>query len=281
MQEAIGKIANDKLPMLNDKKSFQDYGNVIKENKVEKNKFKINYLSYSQIETFEVCPLHYKLRYILKIPTQPTAALSFGISMHDTLKDLYEARDSKLANKLLRKNWIKEGYVSREHADEFFVKGKIFLKEYLEIYPFGNSKVISLEEPFTVLISNNLKIGGKIDRIDLLAKASDKSSKFEIWDYKTGANVPTQKEVDKNLQLTIYAMAAVEKFKIKPDAIKLSLYYFETQTKISTTRTVGDLIKAKEEILKVRDEIEKSNFECSGGFLCQNCEFKLFCKAEE
>src|SRR5260221_1201572 len=275
--EALGEVHVNEKQKEKKEKSFLDYGSPKIEDKIEKKNLEINYLSYSQIETFKVCPLHYKLRYILKIPTQPTASLSFGISMHNTLLEFYELVKNKtkptekLILQTLENNWKKEEYTSKFHEQEFLKKGKKFLKEYLEKYPLAKAKVISLEEPFIIPIATNLKIGGKIDRIDDLG-----NGKIEIWDYKTGANVPTQKEVDKDLQLTIYAMAQNK----KPEDVKLSLYYFETQTKITTTRTVSDLIKAKEEILKMKDEIEKSNFECSGGFLCQNCEFKMFCQAD-
>ncbi|MDO8658336.1 MAG: ATP-dependent DNA helicase, partial [Candidatus Levybacteria bacterium] len=47
----------------------------------------INYISYSQIQTFDFCPLHYKLRYILKIPVPQTAAQSFGTSIHAALRN--------------------------------------------------------------------------------------------------------------------------------------------------------------------------------------------------
>ena len=66
----------------------------------------INYLSYSQIETFETCPLHYKLKYILKVPTPPSASQSFGTAMHATLKEIYEQmpNDKKINDKKRNKS---------------------------------------------------------------------------------------------------------------------------------------------------------------------------------
>jgi len=124
-----------------------------------------------------------------------------------------------------------------------------------------------------------LKVGGKIDRVDVL-----EGGKIEIIDYKTGATIPKQSEVDKNLQLSFYALAATnistKPFVEDPQKVKLSLYFLDTQEKISTTRTKEDLEKATEEIFKVRDEIEKSDFTCSGHMFCQNnCEYSLFCRA--
>ncbi|KKR10391.1 MAG: hypothetical protein UT38_C0012G0022, partial [Microgenomates group bacterium GW2011_GWA2_39_19] len=46
-----------------------------------------------------------------------------------------------------------------------------------------------------------------------------------------------------------------------------------------TTRTTEDLEVATSEILKTKEEIEKSDFSCKGGFWCRNCEYKLFCEA--
>ncbi len=108
---------------------------------------------------------------------------------------------------------------------------------------------------------------------------------IEIIDYKTGATIPTQKDVDRNLQLSFYALAAttiqMEPFGIKPEKVKLSLYFLDNQEKISTIRTAEQLKEATEEILKVRDEIEKSDFKCSGHIFCQNnCEYSLFCKSD-
>src|SRR5579885_1392203 len=50
----------------------------------------VTYLSYSQIQLFDMCPLHYKLRYLLKVPTPVSASQSFGTSIHAVLRDFYQ-----------------------------------------------------------------------------------------------------------------------------------------------------------------------------------------------
>ena len=139
-----------------------------------------------------------------------------------------------------------------------------------------------MEESFTIPLKKEdrfLRVGGKIDRVDVLPDGS-----IEIIDYKTGATIPSQKEVDKNLQLSFYALAATkiptEPFGKKPEEIKLSLYFLDQQEKISSTRSTEDLKKAAEEIFKVSEEIENSDFKCSGHMFCQNCEYSLMCRAE-
>ena len=137
-------------------------------------------------------------------------------------------------------------------------------------------KTISLEEKFTIKINPSLKIGGTIDRIDDLGKG-----RYEIIDYKTGANIPTQKDVDKDMQLSFYALALSNLYKAKPEDIKLSLYYFEGQQKLITRRTKEQLEELKKEIMENKKEIENSDFKCNGNFFCQGkCEYSIFCKSD-
>ena len=102
-----------------------------------------------------------------------------------------------------------------------------------------------------------------MDRVDLLPDSS-----LEIVDYKTGATIPSQNEVDKNFQLTFYALASStireEPFNKLPENIDLSLYFFDNQERLTTKRTKEQLQKAIDEIYKVRREIEASDFKCSG-----------------
>jgi DNA helicase-2/ATP-dependent DNA helicase PcrA len=163
-------------------------------------------------------------------------------------------------------------------------RGKVYLSGFLK-NGFNPKRIpFTLEQPFVVPLDlprgeKRLKIGGKIDRVDKLP-----DGKIEIIDYKTGANIPTQKQIDHDLQLTFYALAAMgineEPFNKKPENIKLSLYYFDNQKKISTTRIKEQLEETKKEILKWREEIEKSDFKCSGHFFCKNCEYSLMCQAD-
>ncbi|MDP3918184.1 MAG: PD-(D/E)XK nuclease family protein, partial [Candidatus Woesebacteria bacterium] len=234
----------------------------------------INYLSVSQIETFKTCPMHYKLKYIYKLPTPSSASISFGVSIHNTLKDYFNKKTDIL--ELYKKNWIEEGYLNKKHKQEFFEKGEGYLLGFIKNAYDSKIKTISLEEKFTLKINSDLKIGGTIDRVDELGKG-----RYEIIDYKTGTNIPTQKEVDKNLQLSVYAIALSEMYKVDPERIVLSLYCLDTQEKITTKRTKEGLEKLKNEILEIKKEIEESDFKCNNGFFCHGkCEYSMFCKSE-
>jgi DNA helicase-2/ATP-dependent DNA helicase PcrA len=206
--------------------------------------------------------------------------------MHATLKEFFEEMQNgkkasdKLIYELLEKNWTDQGFKSKKQETDFFEKGKLYLSGFLKNGFNPKVKTIGLEQTFTVPLGKNLKIGGRVDRIDDLGNGG-----IEIIDYKTGATIPSQKDVDKNLQLSFYALAATKipetPFGKPSGKIKLSLYFLDTQEKISTIRTTKQLEDATSEIFKVRDEIEKSDFKCSNHIFCQTgCEFSLFCKSE-
>src|SRR3990167_1840471 len=260
--------------------------------------YKVDFLSYSAIDTFRLCHLHYKLRSILKIPTPMTAAQAMGNSIHLALKDFYQGLNNSGTKgdrgtekdflfKLLDANWIKQGYESKKHEEETKEKAQRFLEAYLNDGLHQNCNAILLEKSFNFWIHSTgsgqvpsekfpLKILGKIDRVDDLG-----DGKIEIIDYKTGANVPSQRDIDADLQMTIYALAATDKgiLNKNTDQISLSFYYFDTATKISTTRSPEQLELAKQDLLRIRDEIEASGFACSRNIFCENCEYKMLCGA--
>ncbi|HLD01339.1 MAG TPA: ATP-dependent DNA helicase, partial [Patescibacteria group bacterium] len=240
----------------------------------------VTYLSYSQINTFDTCPLHYKLKYILKIPSQPSPALSFGSSIHAVLRDYFqmdirEKREaSKILEELLDKNWLNEGYSSKTHERQAFTHAKEVIKKFV----VKNKGVIPLATEIPFLFSiDGLKIGGRIDRIDQAADGM-----IEIIDYKTGMNHPDARKLAADLQLTLYALAAknvkdslLDK---SPEQILLSLLYVEDNLKFTTTRDAKQLEELKDFLLQKAKEISASDFACSITN-CKNCEYKILCQA--
>ncbi len=287
--EALGDKAVSSEQKLDNLKqlSFLDY-KTQPLSKITKAPLHVDYLSYSQIETFKNCPLHYKLKYLYKIPTPQSASLSFGSTIHVTLKDFYlkvkeGAKPSeKLLFEILKDDWIKDGYKGKIHEKKFLEKGKMFLSDFLKKEFNPKNLPLLLEQQFVVPLTLNgeyLKIGGKIDRVDALP-----DGRIEIIDYKTGANVPTQKDVDKDLQLNFYALAAMkikgQPFEKDPKDVVLTLYYFDNQKKIQSVRTKEELEKTITEIFKTKKEIETSDFACSKSILCKSCEYSLICGYE-
>jgi DNA helicase-2/ATP-dependent DNA helicase PcrA len=233
----------------------------------------ITYLSYSQLDTFMTCPLQYRYRYILRIPVPPSAALSFGDTMHKTIRAFYELAmhgDRPTKQDLLRlldDHWSHVGYGDKKYEEKMKRHGRELLEGfYIKGY---NPQVIptSLEESFKLKITPTLTLGGKIDRIDTL-----KDGAKEIIDYKTG-QAPKTRDPKKDLQLTVYAMAG------NTEKVIVSFYFFEDQTKVSATRTKEQLAETRKEIAHRADEISRSDFRPTPGKYCDFCEFRLICEA--
>lgn len=287
--ESIGLEIIEKIKTQQQKKSQQlSLLDLFPENHVKDSQiFKkpstlVPYLSYSQIQSFDICPLHYKLKYILKIPTSLTPATAFGTSIHAALRDFYFRKKNNIQTSLadiptiIKNVWISEGYSSQNEEKIAYEKALAIIMNYLSSDLDENNLPLELELPFEFFI-NKLRLGGRIDRIDQLANGD-----IEIIDYKTGTNIPDEKELKKNLQLTIYALAAISIRELRkaPEQITLSLQYLEANKKLSTTRNIEQLEEAKQTILQKAKDIEESDFACSGSFLCKTCEFNMLCSAK-
>ncbi len=251
----------------------------------------INYLSYSQMDSFGICPLQYKYKYLLRLPSPPSPAQTIGSVIHQTLKEFYQRQmtakkkfdQNKMAS-ILMENWSSNGFDNKTQEKEAKEEALEMLTNYyqqeLTDEPLPN--VAALEKPFSLKISQQLKIGGIIDRADILD-----NGEVEIIDYKTGSRIPNQKAVDNNDQLTLYALAVslAENFPWhRPiDKIKLSLYFLREGVKLSSRRTKEEAEEIKQKIIDTAKEIEQSNFPPDPGipFPCNWCEYKLLCDAWE
>src|SRR6185437_9279447 len=244
----------------------------------------ITYISYSQLQTFAMCPLHYKLRYLLNLPSPPSPALSYGQSVHNTLRDFFlllmqkQSVHAEMIQDMLKKNWINQGFSSKTHEEQTYQQAETMLLSIAKQTLRNQPQTLAVELPFNFWL-DRLKVGGRIDRVDRLD-----DGRIEIIDYKTGKNVPTEKKVKEDLQLSLYAVAAAEindgVLGKNPSDILLTLFYLEENIKISTTRTREDLENAKAEILNKVGAIEKSNFTCSHSIFCKNCEYQMLCQAD-
>lgn len=243
---------------------------------MEKNLF----LSYSKITTFLECPKKYYFQYVCKLPTKPKYYYSFGETVHKVLEAMYCAKRD--FNKLPRLNelillideyWIGEGFWDEDQEKEAKSEAKEIITNYYRKNIFTYKPAFSVEEWISFNI-DDINITGKIDRIDRLP-----GGEFEIIDYKTGNGDKTENiDFIEKLQLIIYSIGFKAKYTF--DAAKVSWYFLRKNEKFTLKLSTEDLLKGKELIKNVYQEILKSSFDKKENEFCQFCDFIEACQSK-
>jgi RecB family exonuclease len=205
--------------------------------------------------------------------------LVLGHAVHRALADFFkledeEARTPDKLKDLLRENWRKEDrtvFKSRAEEKRWGTSALAMLDNYCGMADL-KAKPSYIEETVEVAVSDFL-LSGRIDRIDEVAPGY-----FEVIDYKTGRFVPTQRDLDKDLQMTIYAAIAKHHYGFVPS--RLTAEYLRGGMSIATTRTVEDIAKGVEHIRDIIVRIKGcEDFEARPGRLCKWCDFLEICEA--
>jgi ATP-dependent exoDNAse (exonuclease V) beta subunit len=236
-------------------------------------------LSASGIETYERCPLEFKLRRDWSLPGRISGSLQFGAIMHTVLKDYYDAvkagRPRCLENVLELFRATLEGV----HFDDP-VQRDLYLRD--GIRQLSRFVVLREQEPPPAVLQTErgfeMKVGavlirGRIDRVDRLA-----GSGVAIVDYKTGA-AKTQMDADNSLQLSIYMIAAQSLWNLAPE--RLILYNLADNSMVETCRTQAELDKVREHIQEVAGRIARGEFDPKPGYHCRGCLYRGLCPATE
>ena len=247
--------------------------------------------SHSKLSTFEQCRLKYKFKYIDKIvpEIEQTIEALLGSMVHETLEWLYIQVKQKqiptLDETLLYyiENWEKNYkpailIVKQElTAEDYFNKGVQFLLNYYKRHhPFDDN---TLETEMRIKIPldelEEYEIMGFIDRL----AHNIEDDEYEIHDYKTSNNLPTQKSIENDRQLALYSLAIKEMFGYEKK-VCLVWHYLNFDQRICSRRTNEQLEQLKKEILKLIKEIEATTeFPHNKSVLCRWCEYKNMCPA--
>ena len=133
-------------------------------------------------------------------------------------------------------------------------------------------EVLHTEEWFEIKLGET-RLTGRIDRMDRAADGS-----VVVVDYKTG-KARDQEDADDSLQLSIYAMAAREKWGY--DVGSLVFYNLEENVPVTTARSDAELRIAAERVAKAAAQIAAGEFKPKVDFHCSWCSFRALCPAKE
>ncbi len=235
-------------------------------------------LSASAIQSYEYCPLKYKLRYDWRLPEDAGAAPQFGSAMHLALKAYFdgvragrppdeetvvacfldEFAKAKIDEPLQRELYTKEG---REQLIAF-------IRSQLACPPI---QVLETERRFKIEIGG-ARVGGRLDRLDCLG-----DGKVAVVDYKTGKE-KTQEDADESVQLSIYALAAKEMGYTPSSLVFINL---RNGTAIESRRTPEQLREAESCVSSIAARIAAGEFEPKTGAGCAWCSYHSICPEHE
>jgi len=231
-------------------------------------------LSYSAINTYETCPAKYRFRYEDRLPSAPSPALSFGDSLHRALH-LFHNRPVPVApslpelHEMLEAVWVRDGFSDQAEERMYLDHGRQVLAQYHRDNAGSYRIPAALEFRFTIEVEG-VQVSGIIDRMDRIPGGG-----YEIVDYKTNRRLPPRAAVERDLQLSIYFLAAREVWGIEPE--RLTLYFLLPGERLTTTRTAADADDLRRRIAAVAERIGAGRFEPRENPLCDWCEFQHLC----
>jgi len=236
-------------------------------------------LSASAVETYERCPLQFKFEREWRLSRELHAAVQYGAAMHRVLRTYYDSvRLSRTKTDAELLQLFREDLAASKLQDEY--QRDLYLKQGLEqlrdlltaARAIAPPEVMHTEEWFDVEIAGS-RVSGRIDRIDRAADGS-----VNIIDYKTG-RARSQEDADESLQLSIYAMAANEKWGYHVG--QLIFQNLEGNVAVSSMRTEFQLEDARQRVREAALNIAEGNFDPKTGFHCTFCSFRSLCPARE
>ncbi len=236
-------------------------------------------LSASAIDTYQSCPQKYLFQRVWGIRGGPQAATSFGSVMHTTIKqfvgELRKRRHMPFeeVEAIFRREWTSAGFEDPFQEQEYKKEGLEELRGFHASCLEAPPEVIAQEKYFELPMDDDVVITGRIDQVNRVGPREE-----EIVDYKTG-RPKLEAQAHKNLQLSLYALAAREVLDLNP--VRLAFYNLQTNEAVVTTRDEKQLAQAREIVQEVAADIRARQFPARPGYLCKSCEFRPLCPAHE
>ena len=236
-------------------------------------------LSASAVETYQRCGLQFKLERDWRIAAKPAAAMQYGAAIHRVLKTYFDSirlnrRKSDEAIIELFRMDLSSARIQEPYQHELYEKqGILQLEDFLsKARAIPASQVLHTEESFEFKVGET-SVVGRIDRIDQRPDGT-----VAIVDYKTG-KARDQESADESLQLSLYAIAAKEKWGYKVGS--LIFHNLEENVPVMTSRSESQLLSARMCVEEAANGIADGIFEPKPGQHCSFCAYRSLCPEKE
>jgi DNA helicase II / ATP-dependent DNA helicase PcrA len=236
-------------------------------------------LNPSAVDSYRKCPQKYLFAYLWSLQEGAKATLTFGRVMHGTIRRVMAEfkKGNRLpfeeVQRLFETEWSTSGFEDEYQEGEYKKDGLEQLRALHQAVLEQTPEILELEKTFALPVENNVVLKGRIDQINSLGR-----NEVEIVDYKTG-KPKKETEARRDLQLSIYAIAAKEIFELNP--ARLVFHYLQDNSRQETTRSAKQLEEAQEIVQEVAADIRARSFPAKEGFICRSCAYRPICPAHE
>jgi DNA helicase-2/ATP-dependent DNA helicase PcrA len=235
-------------------------------------------LSHSQVDDYLACPLKYRLRHLVRVPSPPHHALVVGNALHQAVAawHLGHLRSQPLGEEgildAFAAHWSSEGFVSRDHEEARFAAGREALRRFVGTPADPDRRTIAVERQFQVRLGADI-VRGRYDRVD------EGPGGAIITDYKS-SDVREQRRADErareSFQLQMYALAWEAETGELPAS--LELWFLDSGVVGRATPDPRRLERARTTLNTVAQVIRSGDFRARPDQVgCSYCPYRRIC----
>ncbi|MGD8683146.1 MAG: ATP-dependent DNA helicase [Chloroflexota bacterium] len=237
-------------------------------------------LSFTQIDDYLTCPLKYRLRHLVRVPTPPHHALVFGNAVHQAVAAANARRlrglpvERRLLDEALAAHWRSEGFISQEHETARYAAGQAALARFAERATSAADTIVAVEQPFSVHVGGD-RIRGRYDAV------RQTEDGIVVTDYKSGdVRDPgrARQRAHDSLQLQVYALAWEAEHGQRPAAVEL--HFLEGDVIGRVIPSARRLERARAKVERAAAGIRAGDFTPTPGYpACDWCPYRRICPA--
>ena len=250
------------------------------------------HLSASSVSDYIDCGMLYKFGWVDRLPRELVAdAMEFGTVIHKVLAEFYQTKmiGDRMMLKDIHQSFKTHWHQTAEGRDDIqYAQGKDFnsylmlgidlLTAWYSKIEVNNYKVLAIEEAFSLDLPNiPIPIIGVTDLIE-----EDSAGTIIITDFKTAGKAYSSDEIDNNMQMTVYQLAAkANGFAGREILLRFNCLIKTLKPKFETYYTVRTEVDEKRLIKKIQqvwDGISKGVFVPNDtSWKHKNCAYRKVC----
>ncbi|MHB8507759.1 MAG: ATP-dependent helicase [Candidatus Dormibacteria bacterium] len=242
-------------------------------------------VSYSKLDLYQRCPRAYQYAHVYRLPARPAPEAEFGVAVHNALRTILDdSRQALLVDpsgpaqgplaeslRVFDEQFNSSRFSDPVNADLWQEKGRAMIRAlHQKGWLSGRQLHVPPEQPFTLRLPGFM-VRGVIDRIDR------EGARYRVVDYKTG-EVKQDWQLERDMQLGIYAMAAEQVFGLKP--VDLVMCYLEDALEVPVLKTTSQLQADQQMVEEAAAGIIAEDFTPRPEpWKCRHCDYRLVCDA--